>query len=247
MVTKLKSRISSPRPFHRLLRAGAFFNGRSAAFLGFLFALSLAPLAYAIGPTLPLAFDDRIDPKEPWLTQLRVDHEQIKDVKIERQIFRRGEPLRAERMEMPRDVATQSATPAQVPLTLRFKGIEDLAPGAYAQKITAEGQWALPGRNKPLHVEQWFYFVVKKGEVARIDAEEYGRINDPSEYSVGPDGQKIPINSGGGVKGKVPLQRTKSTPAVPLGRLGEILEESPRGAPSKARQTDQDKSEINEK
>ncbi|MBT9612218.1 MAG: hypothetical protein IV108_03010 [Burkholderiales bacterium] len=241
MVTILKFRISSSTPFHLLLRAGAFFNGRSAAFLGFLFALSLAPLAHAIGPTLPLAFDDQIDPKEPWLAQLRVDHEQIKDVKIERQIFRRGEPLRAERLELPRDVA------AQVPLTLRFKGIEDLTPGAYAQKITAEGQWALPGKNKPLHVEQWFYFVVKKGEVARIDAEEYGKINDPSEYGAGPDGQKVPVSSGGGVKGKVPLQRTKSMPAVPLGRLGEILEESPPGVASKARQADKDKSEINEK
>lgn len=233
MVTKLYFRISSPSPFHRLSRA--------AAFLGFLFALGLVPLAHAIGPTLPLAFDDRIDPKEPWLAQLRVDHAQIKDVKIERQIYRRGEPLRAERLEMPRD------TPAQIPLMLRFKGIEDLAPDAYAQKITAEGQWALPGKNKPLHVERWFYFVVKKGEVTRIDAEEYGKITDPSEYGVGPDGQKIPINSGGGVKGKVPLQRTKSTPAVPLGRLGGIREESPPGAPSKAKQTDKDKSEINEK
>lgn len=246
MLIKSKFRVHRA-PSHRCLRACVFLNGRPAAFLSFLLALTLSPLAHAIGPTLPLTFDDRFDPKAPWMAQLRVDRAQIKDVTIERQIFRHGEQVRTERLEMPRDAATQGATSSQVPLMLRFKGIEDLAPDAYAQKFIAEGQWAMPGKNKPLHIERWFYFVVKKGEIARIDAEEYSKLTDPSEYSAGPDGQKLSISRGGGAKGKVPLQRSKSMLAIPLGRLGEIAEESPPGAPSKVQRVEPDKSEINEK
>lgn len=219
---------------------------RAAALFLFCIFAALSPWAWAIGPTLPLAFD--ADPqKEPWAIRLRVDPQLITAVTVELQVLRHGKAVRTEKPYVSPDYGKDQRTPVEVPIALRFQGIEKLEPDVYALRVSAEGRWTLPGDNKRLHVERLFYFVVKTPEVVRIDADEYERLTDPPAQDIGADGRKTEVRVGDGVRLKVSLRGTKATNAIPLGPLGGVAEERPpvRGQ-RPYRQQNRDKSETKE-
>ncbi|MNJ40745.1 hypothetical protein D3C77_356450 [compost metagenome] len=196
--------------------------------------------ACAIGPTLPLSFEDQADQRNGSGLLLRVDPEQVRDVRIERQIYQQGALLRSEKL-------TDLRESKRIALPWSFKGIEQLPPGHYAEKIIAEGQRNAADSDRPLHIEQWVYFVVYQGEQKRISADEYEKNTSPSHESIGSDGQKVLVSAGDGMKGRVPLDQTKSTRAIAVGRLGGVPEEMPPGGAAESSYRKQDRSETHDK
>lgn len=196
--------------------------------------------AHAIGPTLPLSFEDPAEPSNQSGLLLRVDPDQIRDLRVERQIYSQGALLRSERL-------TDLRANKTIAIPWSFKGVAELPPGHYAQKIIAEGHRNAAGGDRPLHIEQWIYFAVYQGEQKRISADEYEKGAGPSRETVGSDGRKVLVAAGDGVKGRAPLDQTKSTRAVAVGRLGGVAEETPPGEAAEPPARQQDRSEANEK
>jgi hypothetical protein len=202
-------------------------------------------LNYAIGPSLPLEFEDEAKQRDPWKVSLRIDPRQIRLVKIERQIYTNGKRLRAESMQPYIEKPSQDRENI-AELSLRFADIEKLAPGAYAQKIVVEGNWIYGDSKKPLHLERWFYFAVGNGDVRRINLEQYSNIVEKMETTLDKRGEKIPIYTGIDLKGAIPLSRTKGTFAVPVDPFGGATQEQlPKDIKRKKQEVD--RSEVNEK
>jgi hypothetical protein len=187
---------------------------------------ALPRAAQATGPDLPLAFVEEPEAKDPWTLVLALDPREVTDVAVERVLYLRGTPTRTEIVEIKPGAATGDRGAALVPLPLRFPGIERLQPGVYAEKIVMEGRWA-PGRGgvHPLRVERWIYFRVDRGRVERLSIEEYSAIADPPDVARDAGGGAALIHRGGDTKTDVPLDKTRGTPAAPLGRLGGVPEE----------------------
>lgn len=212
----------------------------SAAVLAAAMIVTHMSPAHAIGPTLPLSFEDPAEQSNRSGLLLRVDPEQIRDLRVERQIYRQGALLRSEKLT---DVRANKT----IAIPWSFKGMEELPPGHYAQKIIAEGLRSAAGSDRPLHIEQWIYFAVYQGEQKRISADEYEKGAGPTRETVGSDGRKVLVTAGDGVKGRVPLDQTRSTRAVAVGRQGGVAEETPPGEAAEPPAKQQDRSEANEK
>jgi hypothetical protein len=212
-------------------------------------ALTLSvQISYAIGPTLPLDFEDELEQRDAWRVVLRIDPRQIRLERVERQLYVNGKKLRAEPIdpyvEKPSDERTENSS--AVLLSLKFKGIESLPSGVYAQKIFAEGRWLKEGSNKPLYVQRWFYFMVREGYVRRIDLEQYSGLTDQVEVTFDSRGRQTLIHRGIELKAAVPLPQTKATFAVPVGAFGgAVPERPPRDIKRVAQEID--RSEVNEK
>lgn len=185
------------------------------------------PPSHAIGPTLPLRFEDLPESRDPWVVDLLVDPEQIRVVRIERQVYADGERLRVEPIE-----ATYESPPVndhvevRALLPLRFKEIEELKQKrAFAQKIIVEGQWLKEPSAKPLHLQRWFYFITEGDTIRRVDLEEYSRFTDRAEADTDSRGRQGLVHRGRDLKTAIPLPETKGTPAIPIGPLGGAIEE----------------------
>ena len=218
--------------------------------LGLLFALWTA-MAGAIGPTLPLRFDEALVSRDPMRAALIVDPEQIRIVKIERQVYVDGALVHAEPVE------AQYARPVpkkhrkkemRAYLPLEFKGARDMKERrVFTQKLVIEGEWLHEEASKPLYVQRWFYFAWEGERLVQISQQEYARLTDPPEYERAPDGRRRPIARGRDLKADVPLPQTKASPALPA---GAALEERPsaEGRPDQPAQPyERDRSEIDEK
>jgi hypothetical protein len=215
---------------------------------------------YAIGPTLPLAFED-VDEQDPEKVVLRVDPRQIRLEKIERHLYSNGERLKIEVIDRDhekqrekdgnKESSDDRGTFKKLIVPFRFKGIEELKPGLYAQKIVIEGRWMLPDAAKPLFLQRWLYFMVKDGHVAPVDLEKYSNMVDRAEVTISSTGKQALVHGGRDFKSEVPLPKTKSGSAIPLGQLGGALEERLPGERmpkhGKSLQEEIDRSELNEK
>ena len=121
-----------------------------------------------------------------------------------------------------------------IPLDLeRHRKLED---GAYAEQYVARaGLAGESGKTKPLTMARWVHFVVRDGQVKYISPAEYSRTVDPPGDALDGAGAKIQVNLGRDIKSDVPLERTKTTPAVPLGRLGGVTPEREEATTAEAR------------
>jgi hypothetical protein len=204
-------------------------------------------IVLAVGPTLPLRFEDVPEIKDPWIIGLRVDPEQIRVVRIERHIYASGVQVRVEPIEAKYQTETvDRQTEARADLPLRFRGMEDIEQRAFTQEIIIEGQWLKERAAKPLLLQRWFYFIAKGGGVERVDVEEYSHFTDPHGVGADSRGKRTLVNSGRELEGKVNLRDTKGTPALPVGPRGGAIEERP---PTEGNRSDQksDRSEAKEK
>lgn len=204
--------------------------------------------ARGIGPTLPIELAAH-DEEHGWEVTLRVDTRQARVVKIERQLYSRGEQLRSEPIEPKYEKQTAGdRASATATLSLRSKEMETLKPGAYAQRLVIEGQWLPEGSAKPLHIERWFYFVVKERGIERIDAKQYDNITDRGDVTIDSHGRQSLLNQGHESKGEPTAAKSKPSEATPLGRLGGAVEEDvPELRPKSAKYTGkQDQSETQE-
>jgi hypothetical protein len=213
--------------------------------LSMLGAVSLQ-LNYAIGPSLPLEFEDQLEQRDPWKVVLRIDPEQIRLVRVERQVYANGKRVLTEPIEPYIERPAQDRQETRAVLPLRDKNIEGLASGAYAQKIVVEGRWLTAGANKPLYLQRWFYFVVKEGYLQAIDLDHYSSLVDQADVTIDSAGRQALVHRGLDIKTAVPLPQTKASFAVPVGQLGGAVQERPpRDVKGAAQQVD--RSEINEK
>jgi hypothetical protein len=209
--------------------------------------LAAPPAAHAVGPTLPLEFEDESLEKDPWALTLFLDANQVADLKVERRLYRAGQQTARERIEV-KPVRSPDQRREMAPLPLRFPGIERLPDGAFAQKIVVEARWASePASVRPLRLERWVYFLVSKGRVRRLSMEEYSGLTDPAELGIGPDGRPAIIKRGGDVKLDVPLDRTRGRPAGVVGPSGGLVQERPADAPRTRPSAERDTSEQDEK
>jgi hypothetical protein len=121
-----------------------------------------------------------------------------------------------------------------VPLDLdRHRQLKD---GAYAEQYVARARLAGESdKTKPLSMARWVHFIVRDGKVSYVSPIEYSRLVDPPSDALDGAGGKIQVNAGRGAKADVPLERTKSSPAIALGRLGGVPPERETAAPEKNR------------
>lgn len=121
-----------------------------------------------------------------------------------------------------------------VPLDLdRHRQLRD---GAYAEQYVVRARLAGESdKTKPLSMARWVHFVVRDGKVSYVSPLEYSRLVDPPSDALDGAGSKIQVNAGGGTKANVPLERTKTSLAVPLGRLGGVAPERETATPQKSR------------
>lgn len=186
-------------------------------------------LALARAPDQPLRFDPDPIGKDPWTLRLFIEPEAVRNLRLERQIFRAGEQIRAERIRIePRPMTEQGPEAARVlvaPLPLRIEAMRALEPGAYAQRIVVEGDPVGRPDARPVHIEQWVHFLVERGTIRRLSLEEYSAIADPSEIVVAPDGREMTVQPGVAERAEVPLPQTNRRAAVPLGQSGGLAPE----------------------
>ena len=121
-----------------------------------------------------------------------------------------------------------------VPLDLdRHRQLKD---GAYAEQYVARARLAGESdKTKPLSMARWVHFVVRDGKVSYVSPIEYSRLVDPPSDALDGAGGKIQVNAGRGTKADVPLERTKTSLAVPLGRLGGVTPERETATPPTSR------------
>lgn len=111
-----------------------------------------------------------------------------------------------------------------------------LKDGAYAEKFVARAR--LTGgsaKRKPLTMTRWSHFVMRDQQAHFISQAEYSRMVDPPSDGVDGAGEKIQLNLGRSVKAAVPIERTRKTRAVPLGRLGGLAPERDRSKQDETR------------
>ena len=121
-----------------------------------------------------------------------------------------------------------------VPLDLdRHRQFKD---GAYAEQYVARARLAGESdKTKPLSMARWVHFVVRDGKVSYVSPLEYSRLVDPPSDALDGAGGKVQVNAGRGTKADVPLERTKTSLAVPLGRLGGVTPERETATPPTSR------------
>ena len=202
---------------------------------------------YAIGPVLPI----EIVPDEEergWEVAIQVDARQARIKKIERQIYSQGEKLQEEPAEPMYEKQSEDSGRLTAKLSLRSKQLEALKPGTYAQNLVIEGEWLPEGSGKPLHIERWFYFVLKDGRLERISAEQYDALADPADVTIDSQGRQRLLNKGHESKESRPETKGKSSQAVPLGRFGGAVEEYVPDGDAKSAEVseEQDRSEAQE-
>ena len=201
---------------------------------------------HAIGPVLPIEIVPD-DEERGWEIAIQVDTRQARINKIERQIYSRGEQLQEEAVEPTYDKQSEVSERLTGKLSLRSKQLESLKPGTYAQKLVIEGEWLPEGSAKPLHIERWFYFVLRDGHVERISAEQYDALADPADVTIDSQGRQRLLNKGYESKESPPEAKGKSSQAVPLGRFGGAVEEYvPNGDAAAKTSAEQDRSEAEE-
>jgi hypothetical protein len=208
---------------------------------------SISP-SHAIGPTLPLSFEDLPESRDPWVVDLLVDPEQIRVVRIERQVYADGERLWVEPIEVTYESPpVNDHVEARARLPLHFKEMEELKQRrVFAQKIIVEGQWLKEPAAKPLHLQRWFYFVAEGDTIRRVDLEEYSRFTDRAEADTNSRGRQSLVHRGRDLKTAIPLPETKGTPAISVGPLEGAMEER---VPQEGKRPVQemDRSEVDEK
>jgi hypothetical protein len=229
-------------------------TAQSFAFSLLLAAIMVAPVAFARAPDLPLRFDDDPVGKDPWVLRLFVEPGEVRDIKIERQLFRSGERLRIEAIAtepQPMQEEGQDGRKTLVALLpLRFEALKSLEPGAYAQRIIVEGRWSGDPDARPIHIERWIYFLAEKEGARRLSLEEYSALADPADIAIDPLGREIAVHRAGGLKAQVPLDKTEGRPAIPLGRVGGLPQEEVERRDEKGLKMEgavpQDRSEVGE-
>jgi hypothetical protein len=190
------------------------------AWAGVVLAVS-AFCAFAIGPDLPLRFQDTERGVE-----LVVEPALFADLDVVRMVYKDGRVLREERIDPRIDKGAAGTVVAPIPLAPT--AMTSLPPGAYAVRLVARGQPTGAEYVSPLHVEWWVYYAVDKSGVRRISSESYSAAVDPAEVGAGASGRETLVHRGGGAEAKVPLQQTEHHQAIPLGRGGGAVEERPR-------------------
>lgn len=97
--------------------------------------------------------------------------------------------------------------------------------GYFATKFIANAKWRKGGVS-PLHVEQWVHLKSAKGKVTPISLEEYSRYVDPVSKDIDANGRPTGVHIGRDSPEEIDIKDTKTSNAVPLGRLGgEPLEQ----------------------
>jgi hypothetical protein len=190
------------------------------AWAGVVLAVSI-PCVFAIGPDLPLRFQDTERGVE-----LVVEPIRFEDLDVVRMLYKDGHLLREERIDTRIDKS--AAAIVVTPIPLDPAELANLPPGAYAVRLVARGRPSGAEYVAPLHVEWWVYYAVDRLGVRRISSESYSTAVDPAEVAPGASGRETLVHRGGGVEAKMPLQQTDHHQAIPLGRGGGAVEEIPR-------------------
>ena len=122
-------------------------------------------MAGAIGPTLPLRFEEALVSRDPMRATLIVDPDQIRILKIERQVYADGALLYAEPVDAQyvRPVSkNRLQKEVRAYLSLESKGAREMKERrVFTQKLAIEGEWLHEAASKPLYVQRWFYFAWK--------------------------------------------------------------------------------------
>jgi hypothetical protein len=172
---------------------------------------------------LPLRFDVPPDEKD-WTVNCVVDRSQISEVKLNVQLYSNGELLSEESPDLTFTPAKQKGNAGEVlesaSIDLRNKAVEDLPPGYYAQKLTLQGKYKDSSSSRPLIVQQWFHFQKETTGLKKLSLEEYSRSTDANIEAIDANGVKTNIHGGADIKGDTAIDKTKSSKALPLGRLG---------------------------
>lgn len=172
---------------------------------------------------LPLRFDVPTDEKE-WTVNCVVDRAQISEVRLRIQLYSNGDLLSEESRELTFTPAKQKGNTGEVlesaSIELRSKAVEELPPGYYAQKLTLQGKYKGSSSSRPLIVQQWFHFQKEAIGLKKLSLEEYSRSTDPNTEATDANGVKTNIHGGADIKGDTAIDKTKSSNALPLGRLG---------------------------
>lgn len=178
--------------------------------------------ARAIGPDLPLRFHDLERGVE-----LMVEPGRFNKVDVVRILYSGGRALREQYIDLKPETRAGGMAAAAIPLDLEM--MSNMPPGPYAIKLVASGSLLGPENSAvPLHLELWLYVAVDKSGVRRITSEEYSAAVDPAEIGRAVSGREILLHRGGGAEAKVPLRDSEHYQAIPLGRTGGAVEESPR-------------------
>lgn len=215
--------------------------------------LSVAGLVFSpalgIGPDLPIRFDaDPRGAEDPGTLTLEVDRAAVTDLRIELQLYGGGELLKrqeADAAALLKQAETRSqGSRLEIPLTLQRGLADDLEPGAYALKYMIQGQRTdVPGA-RPLRLQRWIYFLVED-EVRPLTLEQYSAIVDPVSAGLDADGTRTLIQTGRDFAEDVDLSKTERAKAVPLGRMGGLVQEE-RYQEKREGAPDDDRSEADE-
>lgn len=214
-------------------------------------ALLTMTQAAAVGPELPLRFDD--DPKsagERWVLTLYLEPNSVSDLRVERRLYHDGELLERYEIEPElqprRGERNQDARLLEAQLPLRFDGIRGLEPGLYAQKIIVEGRWSESEAQRPLHIERWSHFEVAEDGVRPLTLEEYSALTDRVGFDLDAAGNRAATQGGHAREEDVELPKTESLRAIPLGHVGGLTEEQRERARPEYGDVEQDRSEADE-
>jgi hypothetical protein len=204
----------------RAIAGGMRQAAKRFAWAGVLLA-TLVTCVFAIGPDLPLRFQDSERGVE-----LVVGPVRIPDLDVVWMLYKDGRILREEHVDTRIDKS--GAATAVAPIPLDPASLANLPAGTYAVRLVARGRPSDAEYVAPLHVEWWIYYAVDKSGVRRISNESYSTAVDPAEVARGAFGRETLVHRGGGAEAKVPLQQTEHHQAIPLGRGGGAVEEIPR-------------------
>ncbi|MCI0401752.1 MAG: hypothetical protein L0Z68_10770 [Gammaproteobacteria bacterium] len=100
------------------------------------------PPGHAIGPTLPLRFEELPETKDTWVVGLLVDPEQIRVVRIERHVYADDERLRVESIEAKYErqpIDEHVVSRVQLPLFKEMEKLKQKRAFARAQQKTIGG------------------------------------------------------------------------------------------------------------
>jgi hypothetical protein len=212
-----------------------------------LLLLACMPVTRAIGPSLPLQFEDERYAGRNWYTAVQVDLAQLAPPTITREIYRSGERIADEKLPVKLPELQKYEGAQRVELPLRAKSMSRLKDGAYAQRIVVESAWRNK-ENPPLRIERWFYFQVRDRKIVPLSPEEYERLTDPPQKNTASPDAVERVYLGGGRTEDMPLSKTKRTPAIRADSIDAINEEQPPEAAKSAVMRDEtpDRSEERE-
>jgi hypothetical protein len=213
-----------------------------------LLLLACVPVTRAIGPTLPLQFEDERYAGRNWYTAVRVDLAQLAPPTITREIYRSGERVADEKLPVKLPARQKDEGPQRVELSLRPKSMSRLKDGAYAQRVVVESSWRNKENKAPLHIERWFYFQVRDKSIVPLSPEEYERLTDSQRKDTATQNAVERVYLGGGLTEATPLSRTTRMPAIRADSVDTINEEQlPAAAKAAASQDEKpDRSEESE-